>query len=116
MSKHTPGPWAVMDDAMTVDGMIDICSDRPGETMALVACVNDAKPHQTWKGIERGCGGDPQANARLIAAAPDLLEACKSIRTDLEDEYDDTRSPGTRQTLEIQIDILSRAIDKAQGK
>lgn len=49
------------------------------------------------------------ANARLIAAAPDLLEACKSALRDL-DPY--TRPEQGRAALHK----LSAAIDKAEGK
>jgi len=64
MSKHTPGPW----EAPNID---DGCSARQywivgpdGEQLAAV--VDDHS--------------DPQADALLIAAAPDLLEALFAIR------------------------------------
>ena len=61
MSTHTPGPWAIDQD----------------------------RDHGRWSAI-RSCSGDiadvaahrstTEANARLIAAAPDLLAALKDSR------------------------------------
>lgn len=52
-SKHTPGPWEVSESAFYVWD----------EKRRLVAEVSGAS------------GGERAANARLIAAAPELLEA-----------------------------------------
>ena len=54
MSEHTPGPWTA-----TWAGM-----EQPG--------VFIVKPYGKTAVEE-------SANARLIAAAPDLLEACKAV-------------------------------------
>jgi hypothetical protein len=53
--KHTPGPWRVdyAQGIMTQDGD------------AIAYCCED-------------CSSTPSPNARLIAAAPDLLEALKA--------------------------------------
>ena len=55
MSKHTPGPW-------TKDR--NIIEDAEGQEIARVAYEQS---------------GYVQANARLIAAAPELLKALKAI-------------------------------------
>lgn len=59
--KHTPGPW--------------VANKTPGG-MIFVYTENLARPI-----CGTGVAGDPtvQANARLIAAAPDLLAACQRI-------------------------------------
>ena len=62
--KHTPGPWTEIDGLLTCsDGLPPFAFQRPQEEL--------------------------QANARLIAAAPDLLEACHmtlaAIAADLPD-------------------------------
>lgn len=53
--KYTPGPWKVSKDGCDIDnvGGAGVCTLYADETS--------------------------DANARLIAAAPDLLEACKAI-------------------------------------
>ena len=64
MSKHTPGPWRIERQNP---------SPTTGEWM-----VSGAKPG--YLAEVRDCGsGDEQANARLIAAAPDLLEALTAL-------------------------------------
>lgn len=75
MSKHTPGPWHVES------------ADSDGANVVAIAQV-------AWCGTNGSYGRDAsqtisakeaKANARLIAAAPDLLEALEELlyaRTD----------------------------------
>lgn len=62
MSSHTPGPWNVNRKRIgTIEhtdpsGLVDTVAFTSGDT-----------------------SGSPSANARLIAAAPDLLEACEAV-------------------------------------
>ena len=66
-TQHTPGPWRVdpdhCRDVQTSDGAIEICLAEGGKPYGInlfsVPPIEEA-----------------HANARLIAAAPDLLEAC----------------------------------------
>ena len=72
-AKHTPGPWAVRDDGMDYTcPIIDSPSVGRGY-YASIATATQRDPHP------REGGGIPiataRANARLIAAAPDLMEA-----------------------------------------
>ena len=62
MSAHTPGPWC------TNGGAVE--TDRPRRSSQLVAHVY---------GEESGLESEQLANARLIAAAPDLLEALEGL-------------------------------------
>jgi len=57
MSKHTPGPWAL----------------SSGASHVIAACGGGICKLDSIHGAYQ----DQAANARLIAAAPDLLEACK---------------------------------------
>lgn len=66
MSKHTPGPWRVGESCRVAD-------IKAGYN-ALIARVE----------IE-SAGDRGDANARLIAAAPDLLEALKHALEDGDD-------------------------------
>ena len=77
VAAHTPGPWRA--EAVMSDGPHDIC------------LVNPVRPTQEtgWPVVVASVyGGDDDfqighdeasANARLIAAAPDLLEACIAV-------------------------------------
>jgi hypothetical protein len=69
MNKHTPGPWAVED---SIDGPI-VYSEK---TEVIISdCKNFAVP---FGSIHEQCS----ANARLIAAAPELLDALLAIAGD----------------------------------
>ena len=88
MSEHTPGPWSICNDGFVYD--------KNGERVC--------SPHSTLPGGERYKQHRKswQQNARLIAAAPDLLEALKQI--------DEQTVEGGR------INTLARAaIAKAEG-
>ena len=68
MSKHTPGPWkAHFDEAYFVTG----------PDLGRVAMMMNLKGAHGLGG--RRSGNESAANARLIAAAPDLLEALQVI-------------------------------------
>ena len=66
MNKHTPGPWNLSDDW---DGT-SVKAGRFYVTHAVQSC--GFHPEEEDKAIT-------QANARLITAAPDLLEAVQSF-------------------------------------
>lgn len=60
MSEHTPGPWRVHDEFILAGG-----EGRGGRVIAM----NHDRIHYE-------CEPENEANAHLIAAAPDLLAAC----------------------------------------
>lgn len=64
MNKHTPGPWKIWDHPNQRFGCEIRMADPP--TAAAVVIAEHAEP----------------ANARLIAAAPALLEAAKHASTE----------------------------------
>ncbi len=62
MAEHTPGPWTVY--------------SRRG----VIAVLRDTEPVINWQGFDStGLPEDALANARLCAAAPDLLAVCERI-------------------------------------
>jgi hypothetical protein len=64
-AKHTPGPWKVMGGMVVIEG-------EAGRLTDVADCCTGAASVK-----------DPftiAANARLIAAAPELLEACENAR------------------------------------
>jgi len=92
-TKHTPGPWKLFKKDgscdLRVDGYGVICDfmvDGPNEEMDVEAI----------------------ANAHLIAAAPELLEACKAANLRL------LQQKSTLADSDI-LDLLQAAITKAKG-
>lgn len=67
MSKHTPGPWEKVDGT---DGITRGIRGWHGPESVNV--IN-------WNGISRATSVTGQANARLLLAAPDLLEALQDV-------------------------------------
>jgi hypothetical protein len=73
MDKHTPGPWVYEfvgpeDDESLYIGPLDEETGRPAHTIFEGGCTHG------WEG-----DGDPEADARLMAAAPELLDALQKI-------------------------------------
>ena len=63
--KHTPGPWVAQERS---NSMIDIHHSLGAVKGAITLSLCRVQSRESW--IE-----ESKANARLIAAAPDLLEA-----------------------------------------
>lgn len=109
MSKHTPGPWkAHFEDAYFVTG----------PDLGRVAMMMNLKGAHGLGG--RRSGNESAANARLIAAAPDLLEALQSVAMWAENQADG-QSKGGHATFDLmmlreQRDIARAAIAKATGE
>lgn len=65
-AKHTPGPWTAQNDGRDIIN-IQHSNNDPGAISMTLAKVT---ARMTWR-------SQAEANARLIAAAPKLLEALK---------------------------------------
>lgn len=88
-SKHTPGPW-------TFDGQ----HRRVSKNMAVICHVGDLCTDSQWE--------QDRANARLIAAAPDLLSACRIALEAIKDAHHGISTDDREATIE-------QAIAKAEG-
>lgn len=89
MSRHTPGPWKCWQ--LSVD---------EGSNYWRIRTTNDGAALDTLRGY---CG---EANARLVAAAPELLEVCKKAAALIEE----TKFGGL-----VTAQALAAAIEKAEG-
>ena len=105
--KHTPGPWILCQPASVTmprnGSVIYGFSDVDGWAV-IAECV----PNTREDGSQIF---DRKANAALIAAAPELLEALKAIRA----EYGDCTKP-TMICAQRMFNIARAAIAKAEGK
>jgi hypothetical protein len=73
--KHTPGPW-ICRQQFANRWLIEKDQGVNADGEKLVP-LGIASVHSTI--LEVGCSGPTDANARLIAAAPALLEALKAL-------------------------------------
>lgn len=94
MSTHTPGPWSVEIDHLTQVHEF-IRAYQEGEMFDIASLSDDTK--------------DIEANARLIAAAPDLLAALDDLLSYLEGYDHDYPEAAPK------FDRARAAIAKAQG-
>jgi hypothetical protein len=73
MSKHTPGPWDLESDPCHFDTLSSIVGGAGRLTPPRRQLMVEVGGHAGY--------AEQEANARLIAAAPDLLEALeKAVR------------------------------------
>ena len=72
-AKHTPGPWVILKG---YDGTVEVSASRPyriNNISAGTPLICDVYQHPEFDGFSS------QANANLIASAPDLLESLKEM-------------------------------------
>lgn len=105
--KHTPGPWDY--DRQLADN-----GDKSTEMIGRGGHINEAVciiPHDdiTDAGYE-----EVKANARLIAAAPELLEALKLCKAELRYYPGDTNKEGDA-LIDNAYNAAEAAIAKATG-
>lgn len=105
MSKHTPKPWKIGGE---YSNKMDEIEGSDGRAVAVVwtrRAPEFATTRQQFK-------PDPElaANARLIVAAPELLEACRVLLEHIEiGQVEDDIGPGN-------VEIARAAIEKATGE
>lgn len=79
-TKHTPGQWEVRAFPTASYGrkqlwVMDAIPDQDGKVVANAICmVSASNPSE-------------EANAKLLAAAPDLLEACKAALKQMTNDW-----------------------------
>lgn len=109
--KHTPGPWALAHPYGEVqegcEGAVICEVDR---LFGAPITVRGTKAEM--KTVD-GHDWEATANARLIAAAPDLLEALKGQLSDIEDYQRVNNLGGENNHWQV---IARAAITKAEGR
>ena len=102
MSKHTKGPWTVEYDHFT-DAAEHVRAEIDGEMFDVASLLCDET-------------GRANANARLIASAPELLEALRDI---LHEVTHDTAGLPRDELLDVVSavrELAEAAIKKATGE
>lgn len=93
MATHTPGPWAIKKHES---------SFKPGVFIEDGVCGPDGEQIRVY-GMTLTSSEEAKANARLIAAAPDLLEALEAAVRDSKNPgqwIDEARSAIAKATVE----------------
>ena len=108
MSKHTPGPWTYESDPTHRQYNVRMLTH-------MIATHDEAKHICTINNLPRHvrANRDPQiaeANARLIAAAPDLLAALKNFMDRTFELYG--QSPNMDRVRDEARAAIARAEDK----
>jgi hypothetical protein len=107
-TKHTPGPWAWQkfggNHCLTAQhGLREIiigANPSRGNKMPVVVMNNDGILYPV----------DPDhANAKLIAASPDLLEACKEAVSTIEMLMGDDLNPSASMSLSSILKAIKKA-------
>lgn len=101
-SSHTPGPWNWNKERDQV------ASNHPDWEFSLICKIATGEDRK-----------QEDANARLIAAAPELLEACKAARelVKLARQYfpKSVSNSDTFNLLNVDANTIAKAISKAEG-
>lgn len=103
--KHTPGPWRVEEGTTLVWGN---CNPEDHTTWGMGYPIAETRINPSGNWSTGPYADEGEANARLIAAAPDMLEALELARGTFK-AYD---------RFKVDVDailVIESAISKAKG-
>ena len=110
-TKHTPGPW----DRQNKGNVIG-----PSARHEVVAGINkDGSKYLPTICRMPGLSDEDYANACLIAAAPDLLKACRELWFAIQVIPVDWNNPEAKELSEKAIDAIEEAeiaMNRAEGR
>lgn len=107
MAAHTPGPWAITYAQTSARWPIVCSDDERGIEVAELSGVVAERLGVRW--FSDPNAPEIEANARLIAAAPDLLAALKALFVAVDG------NPGALSTVDAVI-AAKAAIAKAEAR
>jgi hypothetical protein len=105
VTPHTPGPWRVHEDIPS-DSYCPLIEAEDAEGLGSVDIANVSRP-------ATGGPDNTEANAKLIAAAPELLEALKVIRNEVTEDIDGLNLEMAWGIIHTIRDMTDEAIDIA---
>lgn len=97
-TQHTPGPWKYSMSRNHISGYV---LTKQNEGIAKIVATQDKRI---------------KSNLCLIAAAPELLEACKTMLGWLESHYTETMNIGSHFEKNCMRHRAQQAITKAEGR
>lgn len=106
--SYTKGPWTNEDYEITADDGSVICSVNSIDDFPCIDQDND--PEQLRKLV-----AELEANARLITAAPELIEACKAVQAAVKDSIANRLSMNNMKYDDVGQQLV-KAIAKAEGQ
>lgn len=120
--RHTPGPWRVgVSDATTKEAYLARIAQRIGHSpLVTFPCVwvpghedtilgdDPERPAHAVVVCDMGNGPNGDANADLIAAAPDMCEYLSDLR--------DSLAAGATFIIPLHIKALNALLKKARGE
>lgn len=95
--KHTPGPWSINN------------WPQPDSSIAIGATGTPLIARVQLRDVSIN---EHNANARLIAAAPELLEALSELADEVSDRFD-LESPSTNPGIKHAVAVARKAIARA---
>ena len=108
---HTPGPWVTADKRFA-NGIRSEVEAESGIICSCIRTVNSPKHggSRTWDEVD--------ANAKLIAAAPDLLALAKRLQQVFEqlEGWRELDATAVDELISSELLGCDQAIDKAEGK
>lgn len=111
-AKHTPGRWVVEDNAIMAVVGAHICTVSTSDDFPCITENDD----QTEEEARASCDAESEANARLIAAAPELLEALKAIVAANNDFISQMPRDWEGDPMQDACASAALVIDKAEGR
>ena len=114
-TKHTPGPWWAY---QSITGAWCVATYRDGQspTGPYIGASHGASIcYSVGDDTEQRTRGNEEANARLIAAAPEMLEACQII-LDVAKSAKGMTAAHLRTAISMAAGAADAAIAKAEGR
>lgn len=108
MSKHTPGPWVAHVSKVDEDS---------GNEVMLIRSVDPLRGIASFEVLDE----EDEANGRLIAAAPELLEALKLLQAIMSDSegvagyHRNGAVMSWGESEDLNPEIITALIKKAEG-
>ena len=98
-AKHTPGPWRILDPSSPV----------PHEHVRVVVGKGRTARDTVASAAAYRRAEECEANARLIAAAPDLLEALRVITSHAQETYPHFESERGQRDIAAALEAIRKA-------